>query len=67
MEILSIGEARRLALARAGLLKPAWTGFPAPARGRGKRAQRAAIEVIRRFGYLHNSIPSRSPAHVATP
>ena len=52
MESLSIREARRLALARAGLLKPAWTGFPGPARGRGKRAQRAAIEVIRRFGYL---------------
>ena len=43
---------RRLALARAGLLKPEWTGFPCRARGRGKHARRAAHEVIRRFGYL---------------
>jgi uncharacterized protein YcaQ len=49
MESLSVGDARRLALARAGLLKPEWTGFP-----RGRRASRreAAFDVIRRFGYL---------------
>ncbi|MCP4653978.1 MAG: winged helix-turn-helix domain-containing protein [bacterium] len=59
METLSISEARRLALARAGLLKPAWSGLPARAsgrgkraRGRGKRAHEAAHAIIRRFGYL---------------
>ncbi|MEE8142912.1 MAG: crosslink repair DNA glycosylase YcaQ family protein, partial [Planctomycetota bacterium] len=45
-------DARRLALARAGLLKPAWTGCPARARGAGKRAREAANAIIRRFGYL---------------
>jgi uncharacterized protein YcaQ len=52
MEFISIVEARRLALARAGLLKPAWTGMPGRARGRGKLARDAALSVIRRFGYL---------------
>jgi len=49
MESLAIGDARRLALARAGLLKPEWSGFP-----RGRKASRpeAAFDVIRRFGYL---------------
>jgi hypothetical protein len=49
MESLSVADARRLALARAGLLKPEWTGFP-----RGQKASRreAAFEVICRFGYL---------------
>jgi uncharacterized protein YcaQ len=45
-------EARRLALARAGLLKPEWTGLPSKAAGRGKRAREAAHAIIRRFGYL---------------
>ncbi len=49
---LSIGQARRLALARAGLLKPQWTGMPHRAAGRGKRALDAAHLVIGRFGYL---------------
>lgn len=52
METLSVREARRLALVRAGLLKPGWTGLPGRARGRGKRARDAAQAVIRRFGYL---------------
>lgn len=52
LERLSISDARRLALARAGLLKPAWTGLPAKANGRGKRAREAAHAIIRRFGYL---------------
>jgi len=52
METLSVPEARRLALARAGLLKPAWTGLPASARGRGASARRAALAVLGRFGYL---------------
>ena len=51
-ETLSLREARRLALARAGLLKREWTGFPQQAKGQGQRAREAAGEVIRRFGYL---------------
>ena len=51
-ETLGLREARRLALARAGLLKPEWTGFPRRAKGHGQRAREAAVEVIRRFGYL---------------
>jgi uncharacterized protein YcaQ len=51
-ETLTVLEARRLALARAGLLKPEWTGTPRRASGRGKRARSACHAVIRRFGYL---------------
>jgi uncharacterized protein YcaQ len=51
-ETLSTRAARRLALCRAGLLKPEWTGMPRRAAGRGKRAREAAHRVIRRFGYL---------------
>lgn len=52
METLAPRDARRLALARAGLLKPGWTGMPARAAGSGRRARRAAHAVLRRFGYL---------------
>jgi uncharacterized protein YcaQ len=52
VETLTIRQARRLALARAGLLRPEWTGFPQRAKGRGKRARDGASAVIRRFGYL---------------
>ena len=52
MESLSIRAARRLALARAGLLTPEPTGLPRRARGRGPSAFAAAHAVIRRFGYL---------------
>ncbi|MCZ6726880.1 MAG: winged helix DNA-binding domain-containing protein [Acidobacteria bacterium] len=52
MESLTQVEARRLALIRAGLLKPRWTGLPARAAGRGRRARKAAHAVVRRFGYL---------------
>ena len=52
MQTLSRLEARRLALARAGLLKPEWTGFPRRARGGGPAARRSAEEVVRRLGYL---------------
>jgi len=52
METLGVLEARRLALARAGLLAPARTGFPATARGAGASARAAAYAVIGRFGYL---------------
>ena len=51
-EIISTRAARRLALCRAGLLNPEWTGMPRRAAGRGKRAREAAHRVIRRFGYL---------------
>jgi len=49
---LSVREARRLALARAGLLKSAWSALPRRAAGRGKRARDAANAVVRHFGYL---------------
>lgn len=52
VEALSIRTARRLALCRAGLLKPEWTGVPKRARGRGNRAREAALLIVRRFGYL---------------
>ena len=51
-ETLSTRAVRRLALCRAGLLKPEWTGMPRRAAGRGKRARDAAHRVIRRFGFL---------------
>jgi uncharacterized protein YcaQ len=52
METIGILESRRLALARAGLLKPEWTGLPRRASGRGRRARAAAHRVIRHSGYL---------------
>ena len=52
MDTLSIRAARRLALARAGLLTPEPTGLPRRARGRSPSAFAAAHAVIRRFGYL---------------
>lgn len=52
MPIIDAATARRLALARAGLFKPEWTGLPARAAAHGRRARNAAQEVIRRFGYL---------------
>ena len=39
-------------MARAGLLKPEWTGFPRKVRGSGDRTNQAIAEVISRFGYL---------------
>jgi uncharacterized protein YcaQ len=52
VETISVREARRLALARAGLHSPETTGLPRRARGRGEAAFAAAAAVIRRFGYL---------------
>lgn len=54
VESLDVKAVRRLALARAGLLKPQWSGFPSRALkyGGGQRARKAALEVIERFGYL---------------
>lgn len=49
---ITVRDARRLALARAGLLNPAWTGLPGSASGRGLRARRAIYALIERFGYL---------------
>lgn len=49
---LDLRRARRLALARAGLLLPERTGLPRRAAGAGVRARRAAHAVVRRFGYL---------------
>ena len=45
-------QARRLALARTGLLKPEWTRCPRRASGRGKPARLAAYRVIDRLAYL---------------
>lgn len=49
---LTVRQARRLALLRAGLLRPEWTGLPRRAAGRGRRALAAALAVVERFGYL---------------
>jgi uncharacterized protein YcaQ len=49
---LSVRAARRLALARAGLLTPETTGLPRWARGHAPTAFAAAEAVIGRFGYL---------------
>ncbi|MDH3814434.1 MAG: winged helix DNA-binding domain-containing protein [Acidobacteriota bacterium] len=51
-ETIDVRAARRLALCRAGLLKPEWTEMPRRASGRGKRARTAAHRIIQRFGYL---------------
>jgi len=52
METISVRAARRLALARAGLLRPELTGLPRRAAGRGSTARAACHAVVRRFGYL---------------
>ena len=52
MESLNVRGARRLALARAGLLRPTWTGLATASAGSRSRAREAALGVLRRFGYL---------------
>jgi uncharacterized protein len=52
MNSLTLQQARRLALARAGLLKPALTGLPARAAGKGARARTRCHALVERFGYL---------------
>lgn len=55
MNSLSQKGVRRLALARAGLLKRKYSGLPDRAgahRGRGKRARDACHQIVERFGYL---------------
>jgi len=51
-ETIDVRSARRLALCRAGLLKPEWTEMPRRASGRGKRARAAARRILQRFGFL---------------
>lgn len=48
-ETISVAEARRLALARAGLFRPELTGLETSA---AAKPRRACYDVIRRFGYL---------------
>ncbi len=50
--MITTAAARRLALARGGLLKPDWTGLPHRAAGRGVRVRAAAHRIIERHGYL---------------
>ncbi|HEX2465037.1 MAG TPA: crosslink repair DNA glycosylase YcaQ family protein, partial [Thermoanaerobaculia bacterium] len=45
-------RARRLSLAKAGLLRSDASTLPRRASGSGRRARQAALEVIDRFGYL---------------
>ena len=52
METLDRTQASRLALARAGLLRPQLTGMPSRGAGAGRRARSAAYRVLGRFGYL---------------
>ena len=50
---LTVLEARRLALCRAGLMKPEWTGLTHRVpRSRPSAGHDATIDVVRRFGYL---------------
>jgi len=49
---LDVTQARRLALARGGLLPRRWSGLPDVAAGAGLRARRRCHEVVDRFGYL---------------
>jgi uncharacterized protein YcaQ len=52
VESISVLAARRLALARCGLLKPEWAGLPHRASGRGARARVTAHRIIEGHGYL---------------
>lgn len=52
MTTITVRQARRLALARSGVLKPALTGMPNRAFHDEKRARRQCHAVINRFGYL---------------
>ena len=49
---LDVRRARRLSLAKAGLLRSDASTLPRRASGSGRRARQAALEVIDRFGYL---------------
>ena len=67
LETLDTRGARRLALCRAGLLKPEWTGLPRGASGRGSRAREAALAPSSGASATCSSTPSPSPAPAATP
>ena len=49
---LDLRRARRLAVAKAGLLRSEASSLPRRAAGSGRRAREAALSVIDRFGYL---------------
>jgi uncharacterized protein YcaQ len=49
---IDLRRARRLSLAKAGLLKSDGIALPRRAAGSGRRAREAALAVIDRFGYL---------------
>jgi uncharacterized protein YcaQ len=51
-----------LELSRPGLLKPEWSDLPKRAKGRSRRARKAAHRIIRRFGYLQLDTVSISGA-----
>ncbi|MCH9673505.1 MAG: winged helix DNA-binding domain-containing protein [Gammaproteobacteria bacterium] len=50
--VLSVRQVRRLALAKAGLLRPELTDLPTSARGVGQRTRDRALQIVERFGYL---------------
>lgn len=52
METIDTKRARRLALARSGLLDSKWSGLPSRAPRNEAGAREAALAVMRRFGYL---------------
>ena len=52
MPTLTIRQAKRLALVRAGLLRPALTGLPDCAGGHDRYARFVCNRIIDRFGYL---------------
>ncbi len=62
MATIDLKRARRLALARGGLLSTRWSGLPRRAKGRGAHAQTAVQAVIDRFGYLQLDTVSVSGA-----
>lgn len=51
-ESITLRQARRLALAAGGLLKPQSLGLPTRAGGDGARAKRASHALLDHFGYL---------------
>ena len=51
-ESITLRQARRLALAAGGLLKPQALRLPSRAAGTGARARKASISLVEHFGYL---------------
>jgi uncharacterized protein len=50
--VLSERQVRRLALVKAGLLRPQWLGLPSRSRSHGRDAVGRAHQVVGQFGYL---------------